>query len=455
MVLCYHFIKMNKIAPLYVAYPPRNAVIKNGLPGLFIYGALSNARAGLKINGIKAHVYKTGAYIAYIPARAGNFDFKLEFDDGKKQHAYTHPVFIEMPPPPQRLLAEYKKTAVVTREGCRPRPTPQSGKNLPDTYLTGAVEITGETADFYRLRLTDGKIAWAEKDFFSVPQKRKTPQNRIKNISVREEPAKTLIKIENTRRVSFTARERKNSFDISLYYSGGAAVKVFYKKGQILWGCNYKWRSNDLIFEFYHQPLLPAADAAKPLKGLKVFLDPGHSPKQIYAGESKPSPHGLWEYKFNYKIALAARRALAVLGARVILSKTLAEQMPLQLRAQKAKDSGAHIFISLHNNSWPDNVNPLKRKNGSEIYYYHPHSAALARAIDASYARNIPLPSEGVKHGDFYVLRNTPQIPAVLIENAYISLPQHEELLMKPSFIKRLADAITGGVLGFFKHKNN
>jgi N-acetylmuramoyl-L-alanine amidase len=134
-----------------------------------------------------------------------------------------------------------------------------------------------------------------------------------------------------------------------------------------------------------------------------------------------------------------------------MISKTLTEQMPLPPRAQKAKDWGAHIFISLHNNSWPDNVNPFKRKNGFGIYYYYRHSAPLARALEASYARNIPLSGEGVKHGDFYVLRNTPQIPAVLIENAYVSLPRHEELLLKPAFTAKLGKAVAEGVAAWRK----
>ena len=193
---------------------------------------------------------------------------------------------------------------------------------------------------------------------------------------------------------------------------------------------------------------------AQPLKSLKVFLDPGHSPLPTYEGEGKASPRGIYEHTINYKTALAARRRLRALGAIVKLSKTFKEQLVLEPRAERARAWGADIFIRLHNNSWPDNINPFKRKNGFGIYYYYPRSAALARALEASYARNIPLPSEGIKFGDFYVLRNSPQIPAVLIESAYITLPEHEALLLRPEFIERLAAAIAEGVADFVKHTN-
>ena len=295
-----------KTLPFTIVYPPQGAVIKQGLPGIFVYGA---AKAGgkLKINGKKVTIYKTGAYLAYVPSKQGKFDINFDFNGVK----HTHGVYIEKP--------QILKAAPL---------------NPPETC---------------------------------------------------------------------------------------------YKKPR---------------FNF---------TKAAPLKGLKVFLDPGHSPLLTYPGEGKTSPLGVPEYKINYQTALAARKALLALGAKVMLSKKPGEQMLLLPRSQKAREWGADIFISIHNNSWPDNVNPFKRKNGFGMYYYHPHSAPLARALIKSYRKNIPLPSEGIIQRDFSVLRNSPQIPAVLIESAYITLPRHEELLLQKTFINKIAKAIAEGVLGFVK----
>jgi len=297
-----------KTLPFTIVYPPGGAVIKNGLPGIFIYGA---AKPGgkLKINGKRVAIYRTGAYLAYIPAKQGSFD--INFEMGGARH--THNVFIEKPAPKTRKKAVWLKP--------------------PKAYKKPQFETT-KTA---------------------------------------------------------------------------------------------------------------------PLKNVKIFLDPGHSPRPTYAGEGKTSPLGVGEYKINYRTALAARKALAALGAKAMISKKPGEQMLLLPRSERALAWGADIFISLHNNSWPDNVNPFKRKNGFGVYYYYPHSLPLARAVERAYRKNIPLPSEGIKRADFSVLRNTPQIPAVLIESAYITLPKHEELLLQKSFIDKLAKAIAQGALGFVK----
>ncbi|MDR1124394.1 MAG: N-acetylmuramoyl-L-alanine amidase [Elusimicrobiota bacterium] len=189
---------------------------------------------------------------------------------------------------------------------------------------------------------------------------------------------------------------------------------------------------------------------AQPLKGLKVFLDPGHSFVPRHEHDGKTSPQGIYEHKINYQIALAARRKLRAMGAFVKLSKKYKEQMDLPTRTDKAHGWGADIFLSIHNNSWPDNVNPFRQKNGYGFYYYYRRSVPLARALERSYRRHIKeLPDEGIKFADFSVTRNSPQIPAVLIESAYITLPEHEALLLKPAFIERLARAIAEGVLDF------
>jgi N-acetylmuramoyl-L-alanine amidase len=54
-----------------------------------------------------------------------------------------------------------------------------------------------------------------------------------------------------------------------------------------------------------------------------------------------------------------------------------------------------------------------------------------------------------VQEAPFRVLK-MPQIPAVLIETAYISHPEEEILLRSPSFQKKLADTITRAVVQFF-----
>jgi len=43
-----------------------------------------------------------------------------------------------------------------------------------------------------------------------------------------------------------------------------------------------------------------------------------------------------------------------------------------------AKLTNADLFVSVHNNALPDGINPFTN-HGVSTYYYHPHSARLAK----------------------------------------------------------------------------
>ena len=55
-----------------------------------------------------------------------------------------------------------------------------------------------------------------------------------------------------------------------------------------------------------------------------------------------------------------------------------------------------------------------------------------------------------VQQAAFVVLKS-PDIPSMLIETAYISNPAEERMLRTPAQQQRLADAICGGISGYFR----
>ena len=114
-----------------------------------------------------------------------------------------------------------------------------------------------------------------------------------------------------------------------------------------------------------------------------------------------------------------------------------------------AKANSADLFVSIHNNALPDGVNPFTN-NGTSIYYYHPHSINLARAIHGEMLKATQLPDHGLYHGNLAVNRPT-QYPAVLIECAFMIIPEQEEMLKTDRFRKRIANAITKGIEKFLK----
>lgn len=354
----------------------------------------------------------------------------------------------------------------------RPAPSAISG-HLFDTRLFGKVNITGRRNNFYRVHLDDNAIAWIETRYLEPLTTIAPPKNIAWEISAASNELKTVIEIKNTEVVPFKVVETPKSFDIYLYYTQALNTimtdpssplietidyeivsdstkkisAILKEKGQI-WGYNYRYENNNLIFEINHKPDL-FFTKKQPLRNLKIVLDPGHSPKRTIPYDGAVGPSGVLEYEVNYKIAQTAAKALEERGAIVYFSKTENETMGLRDRTLKVDSENAHLFISLHNNALPDNVNPFAADRGFSMFYYYPHSIAFAQTMQKSFERNIGIPSEGVIQADFSVIRSLPQVPSILIENTYLMIPYQEELVKQDRFINMLGNAIAEGVTDF------
>ena len=60
------------------------------------------------------------------------------------------------------------------------------------------------------------------------------------------------------------------------------------------------------------------------------------------------------------------------------------------------------------------------------------------------------LPDYGVYHGNLAVIRPT-EYPAVLVECAFMMLPEQEVLIKNDKFRKQVAKAVTAGIESFCK----
>jgi N-acetylmuramoyl-L-alanine amidase len=114
-------------------------------------------------------------------------------------------------------------------------------------------------------------------------------------------------------------------------------------------------------------------------------------------------------------------------------------------RPRQAVERGADLFVSLHNNALPDGENPFSKPRGFTIFYYHPHSLELGRAVHDAYARRIRLPDEGLRWGNLLVSRLS-AMPAILVENAYMIFPDQEAQLNDPAFRDELAKSLVDGL---------
>ena len=227
--------------------------------------------------------------------------------------------------------------------------------------------------------------------------------------------------------------------------TGVVAVRVKLKKGRKLWGqhARYDWGAS-LRLDIRKPPRI---DPKRPLAGLRVMLDPGHMP----SAPGAIGPLGTKEMDANFALAEAMAARLEKEGAVPLLTKSSAsDEVSLVDRPRLALDRSADLFVSVHNNALPDGANPFVKPRGFTLFYYHPQSLPLARALHASYRARVPLPDEGLEWGNLLVARLS-AIPAVLVENAYMMLPEHEAMLNEPAFRDRVAQAAVAGIRAFVR----
>ena len=180
-----------------------------------------------------------------------------------------------------------------------------------------------------------------------------------------------------------------------------------------------------------------------------VVIDAGHGGWDPGATRS-----GILEKDINLAIAENLQAFLEVGGAQVILTRTsddalgVTKSSDMYNRRRIAEESNADIFISIHQNSYP---NPSVR--GAQAFYYGDSERAklLAELIQEQFAtfldRNNKRPATA--NQNYYVLKQIP-IPSVLVETGYLTNPNESRLLTTEEHQQKIAWAIYMGILNYF-----
>jgi N-acetylmuramoyl-L-alanine amidase len=200
------------------------------------------------------------------------------------------------------------------------------------------------------------------------------------------------------------------------------------------------WRGDAFVLRLRRPPVI---DAVSPLRGLTIAIDPGHPP----AGSTGPT--GLYEGVATLAVGERVQRLLLARGAVPFLTRTVADAVDLGQRPIMARQANAQAFVSIHLNAKPDGVNPY-RNNGSGTYYFQPTAAALARAIQERLLVRLGLSNEGTWFDNLAVVRGT-WMPGVLVEGAYVIVPEQEAALRTPEFQDAYALAIVEGLEAWFR----
>jgi len=243
------------------------------------------------------------------------------------------------------------------------------------------------------------------------------------------------------------------------------------------------------------RPVMPS-DASRirmqpGMRTLVVAIDPGHGGQDPGA----IGPTGKREKDVTLAVARElARQVNATPGLRAYLTRDTDVFIPLPMRAQRARAAKADIFISIHADAAEN-----RAATGSSVYVLSTKGASSQRArwladkenaadliggvslnrtegtlanvlLDLAQSGNMKASEDAASHvlgglkrignnhkpnlerANFAVLR-TSDMPAMLVETAFISNPDEERRLTDPAYQRRIAGAVLDGVHTYFSRQ--
>jgi N-acetylmuramoyl-L-alanine amidase len=325
-------------------------------------------------------------------------------------------------------------------------------------------ELAGKDGKWLKLKLSEYQYGWIpDTAAVILPPGTIPPHSYISSIRSRSLDDRVSIEVSTSAKHPFRIVENIDEKSITLFIYGADSdtdwirydsrdslidhivwfqsepgvygLKIYLTSDRI-WGYDGYYVGNKLHFDIRKFP-----SHTSDLYDIRFVIDPGHS-----LDDGAVGPTGLTEKEANLLIAKQLRKDLRREGAEVILTRSGDTSLPLYDRPKIAVREKADIFISIHNNALPDGTNPFVN-NGVSTYYYHPHSAALARAVQHSMARSLGLNDIGWYYGNFAVNRPT-QYPAILVECAFMMIPEQEAMLKTKRFHKKVPQESIKGHCG-------
>ena len=181
----------------------------------------------------------------------------------------------------------------------------------------------------------------------------------------------------------------------------------------------------------------------------KICLDAGHGGE----ADGTISPKGLKEKDLNLYLVAVIAEALEKAGFEVVLTRQEDQDLSLEKRVEISQENNCDLFLSIHHNAIPDNLDP-KEHRGISAHYYYDHSLSLAKELSAHLAQNLGLNDNGAIQQDLYVTRENKSSMAVLLECGYLIHPEESELISSKEFQESLASNLASFLSKFIKNSN-
>lgn len=181
----------------------------------------------------------------------------------------------------------------------------------------------------------------------------------------------------------------------------------------------------------------------------RVFIDAGHGGSDPGAVVKRFYKDGkdLYEKKLNLDIALKVQRILQAQGIEVVMRRTNDVFHSLSKISEMANNSGADVFVSIHNDSFS---NPSANGIANYYYYNRADSKQVAAPVQSQLVKYTGANNRGIVERDYSVVRET-KIPAILVECGFMTNENEVAKLVNNSYQELLASGISKGITNYLK----
>ena len=450
---------------LQVRYPTDEPV--SATDSISVWGTVGSGKAHLRIDGRSIRIEPNGGFATFVPMPPGDPP-ALELEAGKGDsvvrrslpvtRALSTPLQPAEPRPAARWIRLHRPPSDTVDVATQARPiygrwTPGGALALPIPQGV-RLRVDAETAGDLRLRLARNFTVWVSRTDAEAAAPGSTPLVGSPRLTqsatnsalelVAAEPLAMAAEVVQTHlrwtlfdaRAPATVPVRSDEGlvrEVEVRDAGDGRVLVDVTLAASPLGWRTSWRDGRAVLEI--RPMPPAGAG---LTGLVVALDAGHPPGGTIG------PTGLTEDSVSLAVALDAAEQLRALGARPILTRRGAGPVSLEARVQFADTAGAQLFVSVHVNA-PGDGRPPWSVDGTRVFWLHPSSQRLAKALETSVAAALHQVRAGTIQSDLAVLRPT-WFPSALIESTSLVLPAREAYLRSPAGIADYATGIVAGI---------
>lgn len=185
--------------------------------------------------------------------------------------------------------------------------------------------------------------------------------------------------------------------------------------------------------------------------GKVIVIDSGHGgddPGKIGINQAK-------EKDVNLKIAKKVKKRLKKEGWKVVMTREEdvmlgdAEKGNRKIHDMKARvelinKTMPAMAVSIHQNSYQE-----AEIHGAQVFYYS-HSQDGKRMAETMQRALLMTDEENTrqaKGNDTYYLLKRTEVPTIIVECGFLSNPQEAEKLIEDGYQKKLAQAITSGII--------